>query len=659
VTVNPPITATCAALSVIAGVPMAPVTLSATGGTGTYSFSATGLPTGITISAAGTISGTPTVSGSFVYTVTVTDSKGNKGSSTCSITVGVSSNLCGLTWGYWKNHVSLWPVTSMILGNQSYNQTELQTILNTPVAGDASLEMVHQLIAAKFNVLHGTNPATDNGSIAAADGLLDNYSGKLPYNVTSGSPAAAQMTAVAGQLDTFNSDGAGQPGCGSGPSAMTVVCATSTGAVGIAYNSAITASGGMGAPYTYTLASGSLPPGLTLNPVTGAITGIPTDDGVFNFSVLVADSSNNAGSTVGTKLTNCTITISLAIQCPTVTAKVNEPYASPVVLNGATGAFLLSLTAGSLPPGLTLDTTTNAIKGTPTTAGTYTFTIKGTEVATGATVTSNCTITVVAPTLALVCPSSKAQTTVYYSSPVGATGGTAPYTFSLISGSLPPGITGNPSTGQIYGTPTAAGTFTFGVTVTDSAKATASTSCSIVVTTPTGTISAGMFTTYTQGGWGASPKGNNPGMFLSKNFATVYGTAGVTIGGAYSVKFGAATNIDAFLPQGGTAGVFKATATNPTSTAAGVFAGQVLALQLSVDFSNKGLTSGGLASLHVVSGKMAGYTVGQVLTIANQVLGGTTSALPAGMSVTDLNSVIDSINNNFDNGTSNNGYLKY
>jgi len=655
VTVYQPVSATCAAISAITGVPMTPVTLSAGGGTGSYTFSASGLPAGVTISAAGTISGTPTVSGSFVYTVTVTDSKGNKGTATCSITVGISSNLCGLTWGYWKNHVSVWPVTSMILGNQPYSQAELITILGTPVGGDASLDLAHQLIAAKFNVLHGTNPATDGGAIAAADNLLDNYSGKLPYNVTSG----GQMTTVASQLDTFNSDGAGQPGCGSGPSAMTVVCAASTGSVGIAYNSAITASGGMGGPYTYTLASGTLPPGLTLNPVTGAITGTPTDDGIFNFSVLVADSSNNAGSTVGTKLTNCTITIYLAIQCPTVTAKVNEPYASPVVLNGATGSFVLSLTAGSLPPGLTLDTTTNAIKGTPTAAGTYTFTIKGTEVATGATVTSNCTITVVAPTLSLICPSATAQTTVNYSSPVVATGGSAPYTFSLISGTLPPGITGNPSTGQIYGTPTAVGTYTFGVMVTDSAKTTASTSCSIAVTTPTGNISAGMFTTYTQGGWGASPKGNNPGMFLSKNFASVYGSAGVTIGGAYSVKFGASNNIDAFLPQGGTAGVFKATATNPTSTAAGVFAGQILALQLSVDFSNKGLTPGGLSSLHVVSGKMAGYTVGQVLSIANQVLGGTISALPAGLSVSDLNSVIDSINNNFDNGTSNKGYLKY
>ena len=62
--------------------------MTASGGTGTgYTFSATGLPAGLTMSSSGTISGTPTVSGTFPYTVTVTDSAGNKGSFNCSVTV--------------------------------------------------------------------------------------------------------------------------------------------------------------------------------------------------------------------------------------------------------------------------------------------------------------------------------------------------------------------------------------------------------------------------------------------------------------------------------------------------------------------------------------------------------------------------------------------
>lgn len=89
-----------------------------------------------------------------------------------------------------------------------------------------------------------------------------------------------------------------------------------------------------------------------------------------------------------------------------------------------------------------------------------------------------------------------------------------------------------------------------------------------------------------------------------------------------------------------------------------MFAGQVLALRLSVDFSNAGITRTGLADLKVVSGKLKGSTVAQVLALANTVLGGTTSALPAGVSVSDLNAVVDAINNNFDNGTTNNHYLQ-
>src|SRR5271170_6222238 len=70
-----PITANCALIVAEQGVPITPVTLTASGGAGPpYTFSATGLPNGITISPSGTISGTPTVSGTFSYTVTITDS---------------------------------------------------------------------------------------------------------------------------------------------------------------------------------------------------------------------------------------------------------------------------------------------------------------------------------------------------------------------------------------------------------------------------------------------------------------------------------------------------------------------------------------------------------------------------------------------------------
>jgi hypothetical protein len=143
---------------------------------------------------------------------------------------------------------------------------------------------------------------------------------------------------------------------------------------------------------------------------------------------------------------------------------------------------------------------------------------------------------------------------------------------------------------------------------------------------------------------------------LTAKFATVYPGGSVSIGGTYKLTFTSALGITNFLPQGGTPGKLTASATNPTTSAAGVLAGQVLALQLSVDFSTKGMTQTGLANLHVVSGPLAGQTVAQVLAIANSVLGG--AAPPTGMTISDVNNVIDAINNNFDGGTTNNGYLQ-
>jgi hypothetical protein len=212
----------------------------------------------------------------------------------------------------------------------------------------------------------------------------------------------------------------------------------------------------------------------------------------------------------------------------------------------------------------------------------------------------------------------------------------------------------NAGTGAITGTPSKAGTYTFTLKVVDSKGATATTtSCSIAVA---GGIVAGQFTTYTQGGWGAPAKGNNPGALLTSKFTTVYTGGTMSIGGTYKLTYNSALSIINFLPQGGTAGKLTANASNPTTSAAGVLAGQVLALQLNVDFSNKGITAAGFANLHVVSGLAAGQTVAQVLAAANTYLGG--AALPAGISYADITAVIDAINNNFDNGTTNNGYLQ-
>jgi len=109
-----------------------------------------------------------------------------------------------LTQGYWKNHPNAWPVTTLTLGSQTYSQTELLAILNTPVHGDASIILAHQLIAAKLNIAAGSDPTPISSTIAHADSLLSGFSGKLPYNVAPSSNIGQMMVSDASTLDNYN-----------------------------------------------------------------------------------------------------------------------------------------------------------------------------------------------------------------------------------------------------------------------------------------------------------------------------------------------------------------------------------------------------------------------------------------------------------------------
>ncbi len=276
------------------------------------------------------------------------------------------------------------------------------------------------------------------------------------------------------------------------PPAITLACATSTGQVGVAYSSALVATGGV-PPYTFSITSGSLPPGLTLNPSTGAITGTPTTYGTFNFTAKVVDST---GTAAGTTTANCSIVISppaITLACATSTGQVGVAYSSALVATGGVPPYTFSITSGSLPPGLSLNPSTGAITGTPTTYGTFNFTAKvidSTGTAAGTT-TANCSIVISPPAITLACATSTGQVGVAYSSALVATGGVPPYTFSITSGSLPPGLSLNPSTGAITGTPTTYGTFNFTAQVVDStgtAAGTTTANCSIVISPPAITL---------------------------------------------------------------------------------------------------------------------------------------------------------------------------
>lgn len=168
--------------------------------------------------------------------------------------------------------------------------------------------------------------------------------------------------------------------------------------------------------------------------------------------------------------------------------------------------------------------------------------------------------------------------------------------------------------------------------------------------------------TQTQGGWGNDCNGNNPGCFRDANFAATF-PAGLTVGGTFTIHFASSNAVRIFLPAGGTPDVLTQNHVDPASTEAGVFAGQVTALALTLGFSDAGLEGfcdlGALFYLSIVpTGEpFVGMTVNELFALANEVLGGDLSGLPGGTDVSDLNEVIKTINENFDNGTIDNGNL--
>jgi hypothetical protein len=108
-----------------------------------------------------------------------------------------------LTQGYWKNHLSVWnDGGGMTLGDNYYSNTQLLTILQTPVRGDASVELARQLIAATLNVDNGTDPTPIQGTLADANLLIG--SGTIPQSISPSSSIGQQMENDALILDDFN-----------------------------------------------------------------------------------------------------------------------------------------------------------------------------------------------------------------------------------------------------------------------------------------------------------------------------------------------------------------------------------------------------------------------------------------------------------------------
>jgi hypothetical protein len=271
--------------------------------------------------------------------------------------------------------------------------------------------------------------------------------------------------------------------------------ALSVGVIGTAYSANLAANGGT-SPYKWTVTAGALPAGLTLAAASGAITGVPTATGTFSFTVTVSDRSNSAE----TQSAPMSIVIAAA---PTATAQLTiatsalaagtdgVAYSASLKAAGGSGAYLWSITSGSLPSGLALSASSGVISGTPAAGGTFTFTATVSDNSNPVQTKSvSLTITVASTQLTIAASKLAAGTEgAAYSQSLQASGGTPGYTWSITSGSLPAGLTLAGGSGAISGTPTASGTSTFTVSVSDSSSPVQTKSAALSITVAGTTLS--------------------------------------------------------------------------------------------------------------------------------------------------------------------------
>lgn len=418
--------------------------LQVSGGAPSYTYTVTSgtLPTGLTLSSStGYLSGIPSASAAYTFTITATDQAGQTLSQSCTVTV---SDPVALT--------------------TTLNQTNTKTyIINTAQAGFTPVSASGGYGTITFGISptlpSGLTFLTSNGYIYGTATALKANSA---YRVTASDGVSPPQTSYKDfYLQVLNPP---------------LVATTSIASKSIVARTIITAftpvvaSGGT-PPYTY---SSSLPAGLTISSTTGAITGNASSSQATTLTtVYISDvAGGNTSNTFNLTITEPAL---LTSNTSAADATIGVAYNRQIVVpSGGYGNYTYSLTSGSLSgTGLSFNTTTGYISGTPSAlkaSSSYTIQVADTS---GQTTNGTFNFAIL-PVPLTVTVSSSSVTVQQYKLitpfiPVKGSGGYGTLTYQITNGTLPAGLSFNTSTGQITGTPTVTAAVSLTITITDQA----------------------------------------------------------------------------------------------------------------------------------------------------------------------------------------------
>ena len=370
------------------------------------SYGATGLPSGLSVNTtSGSISGTPTTAGTSTVTLNATNSSGT-GNATLTLTIAAGAPV----------------ITSATTAN-----------------GTAGIAFSYQIVATSSPTSYGATGLPSGLSVNTSSGLI------------SGTPTAAGTSTVT--LSATNGSGTGN---------ATLTLTIGVGAPVI--TSATTAGGTVGTAFSYQITATNsptsfgatgLPAGLSVNTTSGLISGTPMAAGT---STVTFSATNSTGTG------NATLTLTITVGAPVITSATSA--------NGTAGTAFsyqiiatnspTSYSATGLPAGLSVNTTSGLISGTPTAAGTSTVTLSASNASGTGHATLTLTIAVAAP---VITSATTANGTVGTAFSYQITATNTPTSFGATG--LPGGLSVSSTSGLISGTPTAAGTSTVTLSATN------------------------------------------------------------------------------------------------------------------------------------------------------------------------------------------------